>query len=278
VKNQKGREMKKPLNLIAVIALAAIVMFTVASCDKEPTDLRPELPPVESLVMDFSDFASPPAGMKSSEPTYVNFVLAYTTVSYWNATAVLVSALPVAAYVHMLSQTPDYLGENTWEWSYEFQFNAQSFKATLTGKRLNNEEFSMEMVISHSSMSEEGVLWFDGVARYDHTSADWTLYKDGSIEVLEIAWNKDFETEEADLTYTYVEPDQEETGSHIMWAYLPGEDYDSKYEISMAESMTNIEWNVSTIKGRIKSLAYYENEEWNCWDSYANGLVDILCE
>jgi hypothetical protein len=269
--------MKKPMNLIAVFALAALVMLTITSCDKEPTDLRPELPPVESMAMDFSDFANPPAGMKSSDVSYVHFVLAYTTVSYWNATAVLVSALPVAAYAHLLSQTPEYLGENTWEWSSEFTFNSQTIKATLTGKRLNNEEFSMEMVISHSSMSEEGVLWFDGVARYDHTSADWTIYKEGSIEVLQIAWNKDYETEEADLTYTYVEPEQEETGSYIMWAYLPGEVYDSKYEVSMAEGMTNIEWNVSTIEGRIKSPPYFEDENWHCWDSYANGLVDILC-
>jgi hypothetical protein len=269
--------MKKRMKLIAVFALTAMVLFTVSSCDKEPVEDRPELPPVESFVMDFSDFASEPGMMKSSEASYVNFLFSYTTVSFWNVSAVLVSALPAAAYTHALTQTPEYLGDYTWEWDFEFQFNAQTYLATLTGKRLNNEEFSMEMVISLASMPEEGVKWFDGVVRYDHTSADWTLYKEGTLAVLEIAWNKDYVTEEADLSYTYVEPDQVETGSYIMWEYRPGEVFDAAYTVSMSEGLTLIEWNVSTVEGRVKSLAYFEDENWYCWDSYANGLVDIVC-
>ena len=134
------------------------------------------------------------------------------------------------------------------------------------------------MVISPASLPEEGTLWFDGVVRYDHTSAQWTFYKEGSIAVLEAEWNKDFETEEADLTYTYVEPDQTETGSYIMWEYRPGEVYDAAYTISTSESVIHIEWNLSTIEGRIKAPAYFEDEAWHCWDSFANGLGDIACE
>jgi len=269
--------MKKRLKLIAVFALTAMVLFTVTSCDNEPVNQRPELPPAESLVMDFSDFTTQPGSMKSSEASYVNFLLSYTTVSFWNASTILVTAFPVVAYTHALTQTPEFLGDDTWEWSFEFQFNAQTYLAILTGKRLNNEEFSMEMVISLASMPEEGVKWFDGVIRYDHTSADWTLYKEGSLAVLEIEWNMDYVTEEADLTYTYVEPDQVETGSYIMWEYRPEEVYDAAYTISMSEGMIMIEWNVSTIEGRVKSLAYFEDDNWHCWDSYANGLVDIEC-
>ena len=268
----------KQIKVSAVFALTAMILFTVTSCDKEPVEYRPELPPVESLVMDFSDFSTPPAGSKSSELSYVNFVYSYTTLSFWNASAVLVSALPVAAYTHALSLTPEYLGDHTWEWSFEFQHNSITYEATLTGMRLNNEEFSMEMVIGPASNPEEGVKWFDGVIRYDHTSADWTLYKEGSIAVLEIAWNMDYETDEADLTYTYTEPDQEETGSYIMWEYRPGEAYDAAYTISMSAGMILIEWNVSTIEGRVKAPAYFEDEAWHCWDSFANGLVDMVCE
>jgi len=270
--------MKKPLNLIAVFAMIAMILFTVTSCDKEPVDLRPELPPLESLQMDFSDFASQPAGMKSSELSYVNFSLSFTTVSFWSATAAVVTALPVAAYTHALTQTPEYKGDNTWEWSFEFQHNALTYTATLTGVRLNNEEFSMEMVIGHESLPGVEVKWFDGVVRYDHTSAEWTLYREGSLAVLQIVWNVDFETEDADLTYTYVEPEQTETGSYIMWEYRPGEVYDAAYTISMSEGTSFIEWNVSTIEGRVKALAYFEDEVWHCWDSYVNGLADIACE
>jgi hypothetical protein len=270
--------MRKKLRFTVVAALAAIVLFSVTSCDKEPVDQRPDLAPVESMMMDFSDFASSPAGAKSSALSYDNFLFSYLAVGYWNASAVLVSAIPVAAYAHALTQTAEYMGDNTWEWSFEFPLNGLSYLATLTGERLNNEEFSMEMVISLASLPNQGVKWFDGVVRYDHTKADWTFYKEGTNPVLDVAWNKDFETEEADLTYTYVEADQEETGSYIMWEYSPGEVFDGAYTVSMAEGMTNIEWNVTTIEGRVKSPVFFEDENWHCWDSYANGLADIDCE
>jgi hypothetical protein len=270
--------MKKRLKHLAVFALSAMVLFTVSSCDREPSDLRPELPPVESLLMDFSYFNTQPGGMKSSDFSFVNFQYSFTSVSYWSAGAVLVAALPVAAYTRALTETPEYIGENTWEWSFEHKFNQVDYLGTLTGKRLNNEEFSMEMVISEASLPDEGVKWFDGIVRYDHTSADWTLYKEGSLAVLEIAWNKDYVTEEADLTYTYVEPEQEETGSYIIWEYSPEEPLDASYTMSMSEGMIHIEWNTISVEGRVKSPAYFEDEAWHCWDSYSNGLADIACE
>ena len=270
--------MRKHVRMTALVALAAAIMFTIASCDNEPTENRPELPPAESMLMDFSDFTNPPDAMKSTDASYVNFVFSYTAVSYWNAGAMLVAAVPVAAYTHALTQTAEYLGDNTWEWSFEFPLNGIDYKATLTGNRISNEEFTMEMIIALASLPDQGVKWFDGVVRYDHTSADWTFYKEGTNAVLEVAWNKDFETEAADLTYTYVEADQEETGSYIMWEYSPGEVYDAAYTISMSGGMTNIEWNTTTIEGRVKSPAYFEDDAWHCWDSYANGLADIDCE
>ena len=63
-----------------------------------------------------------------------------------------------------------------------------------------------------------------------------------------------------------------------MWDYNPGEVFDAAYTISMSEGVTNIEWNVSTIEGRVKAPAFFENEYWHCWDSYANGLMDMVCE
>lgn len=271
--------MRKQTGLTAVVALAVTILFTVTSCDKEPVDLRPELAPLESMVMDFSDFSTQPAGTKGTDFTYENFLFSYLTVGYWSVSAALVSALPVAAYTHALRQTPEYLSDNTWEWSFEFTYNSLSYLGTLTGERISNEEFTMEMIIIQPSLAPgNGVMLFDGVVRYDHTSADWTFYNEGGAAVLEVAWNKDFETEAADLTYTYMEADQEEAGSYIMWAYRPGEVFDAAYTVSMSESVINIEWNTSTIEGRVKAPAHFEDENWHCWNSLANGLEDMDCE
>lgn len=278
--------MKKNMILRSVSAmlLAVSLLFTLTSCDKEPVDQRPELPPIESIMMDFSDFSEEPGGsnQKGTLNTYENFLYSYLTVGYWNIAATLVSVLPVTAYGYALEQTPEYVGDYTWEWVFDFPVQGLAgtvtYTATLTGARIDNDEFSMEMVIALASTPESGVKWFDGVIRYDHTHATWTIYKNGTIQVLGIEWNKDFETEEADLTYTYTEAGQEETGSYIMWAYNPGDVYDAAYTISLAAGMTNIEWNTTTLEGRVMAPVHFSDSDWHCWDTYANGLMDILCD
>lgn len=269
--------MKKYLRLSFVFALAGTLLFSVTSCDNDAVDQEPELPPVESMMMDFSDFSDQPAGAKGTADNYQNFARSYFTVGIWNISVTLVSALPVAAYAHALQQQADYLGDNTWEWSYEFSLNNESYSANLTAMRKNNEEFSVEMLIANSDSPDEGVKWFDGVVRYDQTKADWVFYKDGTIPVLEIDWNKDFESEAADLTYTYTEPGQAESGSYIRWEYIPEAVYDAAYTISTSEGTSHIEWNVTTIEGRIKDSEFFGDDAWHCWDSYANGLADIDC-
>lgn len=270
--------MRRKMKLIAVATIGLFVMLTLSSCDSEPIDNRPELPPVESIMMDFSDFSEEPATTKGSAYTYKNFLYSYVSVGFWNLSVTLVSALPVAAYAHALQQTPEYLGDNAWEWSYDFQLNGLSYSATLTGTRISNEEFSVEMVIADASTPDAGVKWFDGVVRYDHTSAEWTFYKDGTLSVLEVGWNMDFESEAADLTYTYTEPGKLETGSFIMWEYIPGNVYDAAYTISMAGGTSNIEWNITSIEGRVMAPVFFGDNLWHCWDSQANGLADKVCD
>ncbi len=267
----------KVRSMMAVL-LAMSVIFTVTSCEKEPVDDRPELPPVESMLMDFSDFSEEPGTAKGTMATYANFLHAYLTVGFWNISATLVSALPVTAYGYALQQSPVYLGDYTWEWAFDFPLNNVNYTATLTGARINNEEFSMEMEIALAAAPDNAAKWFDGTVRYDHTHASWTIFNNGTIPVLNIEWNKDFVTEAADLTYTYAESGHAEEGSFIMWDYNPGEEYDAAYIIDLVAGMTNIEWNVTTIKGRVKAPVHFEDSEWHCWDSQANGFMDISCE
>jgi hypothetical protein len=262
-----------------VVALAMAILFPIISCDREPVDERPELPPVESLVMDFSDFAEPAEGKaaKGTLNTYMNFTYSYLTVGFWNVAATLYSVLPVTAYTYALQQSPVYLGDHTWEWAFDFPLNNLSYTATLTGKRISNEEFSMEMVIGLTAAPNTGVKWFDGVVRYDHTHAIWTLYENGTMEALEIEWNMNYETGNADLTYEIVKEGNQEFGSYITWAYDPEDVYDASFTISVVAGMTNIEWDAVTIQGRVKAPVHFGDELWHCWDSKANGLADIVC-
>ena len=272
--------MKTYLNGYPITGMALVISLLLlsVSCDREPVDERPTLPPLESLVMDFSAFSQQPGGVKSSAISYENFLHAYLSVVFWNAASTTKLAVPVAAYAHALSQEPEYLGEHTWEWSFEFSLQGTSYEITLTGVRINNEEFSMEMVISLAGAPDQSVKWFDGVVRYDHTHAVWNLFGEGGGELLEAAWNKDFETDQTGLTYTYVEPGKEETGSFIGYFRTPGAVYDASYTISLSGGETLIEWNTETLEGRVKDSSRFGDSEWHCWDSADNSFADRVCE
>ena len=260
------------------ILLAITLLIVSTSCDNEPAENRPELPPLESLMMTFADFDGPIALTKASGEPHLHFNYAFTSLVFWSGASALTMALPVAAYTYALEQGVEYLGDNSWEWNYSFQWSGLDYTATLTATRINNEEFSLEMMIASSATPDQGVRWFDGVVRYDHTQANWTIYKDGSIEVLEVAWTRDFELGDASLLYTYVEPALVETGSYISYDYAPLEVYDASFTLSRSTGTTLIRWNTTSKEGRVQDEARFGDAEWMCWDSLEMGLVDMVCE
>jgi hypothetical protein len=266
------------LKVLSALLLALAVIIST-SCDSEPKGERPELPPAEVLFMDYTDFEEEPGMAKGTAATYENFLHAYGTILFWHSPVITVhTALPVAAYAIALVQEAEYLGDNTWEWSYEIDWFGTEYVVTLTASRINNEEFSMAMDVALASLPNMGVLWFDGVVRYDHTMASWSIYKEGTVAVVDAEMQKDFEAGTASLKYTYVEPGMEETGSYILYAYDSSQDYDASYTVSLAASLTEIVWNTSTKEGQVKDEVKFGDTEWHCWESLQNGLVDKACE
>jgi len=270
------KQIKKLKNSV-ILLISLFAVFTVTSCENEPE--IPVLPPVSSIVMDFSDFNTQPAENKSTDLSYKNFLYAYANVALWNTFVTVTLALPVTAYTIALNQDPVYLGNHTWEWSFNFNWNQLSYRATLTAVRLNNEEFSVDMSINLSTDSGKGPTWFDGVVRYDHTHASWNMYKNVNnmqVRILEADWNMDYETEAGNMKYTYVEPGQVETGSYVFFEFFTPDpvELDAAYTISLAAGDIFIEWNRITKAGRVMSTMFFEDELWHCWNE---NLMDVEC-
>lgn len=263
---------------ITAVLMAVSLILISTSCDNEPVEDRPELPPLESLAMSFSDFNAARGDTKASGEPHLHFNYAFSSLAFWSGASALTMALPVAAYTYALQQGVEYLGDESWEWAYGFQWSGLDYTATLTATRINNEEFDLEMIIASSADPEQGVRWFDGVVRYDHTRADWSIYKSGSIEMLEIAWTKDFELGDASLLYTYVEPQVLETGSYIKYEYAPLEAYDASFTVALSKGTTLVQWNTTSKEGRVQDEERFGDAEWMCWDSLENGLVDKVCD
>ncbi len=266
--------------MMAVFAAVLIVMM-ITSCQKDDEEGdQPELPPVESLLMDFSNFddSSDTLTSRKAVETYRNWGHAFGTVAFWNIIATWTIGLPVMAYAEAFNQDPVYLGENSWQWAYEVTVGQVDYSAKLISKRISNGEFTMEMLVTKSGADGyEDFKWFEGTVRYDRTSASWILYEnpDNPNELISVDWEKDWEADTSVITYTYIRPEAVEYEDFIEYGITNNSPYDAYYIVSVSTNTVEIEWNRTTREGRIKNPMNFGDSDWHCWDE---NLMDIVCQ
>ncbi len=266
-------------NKIFTLLVLASLALVYTSCEKDETPDAPQLPPQEAFSMDFSDFNDENyAPEKKSMMSYTNYAHAFLTVAGWNTVATLYIAVPAISYAAVLNTDPVYLGDNKWEWTTSVETEMADYTARLTGERISNEEYKAEMYITkESAMGFEDFKWFEGTVRYDRTHASWTLYESPAnpVELLNIEWNKDWEKEVSDITYTNVKESGTELGSYIMFEIVDETPYNARYTVSHTQNTVLIEWSRETKAGRIKDPGKFGDDAWYCWDET---FQDAVCE
>jgi hypothetical protein len=259
------------------------MIFFLASiltgCRKDKGD-PPALPPLNSFAIDFSIFEP---GKKSSE---TDFNIKGIEDSHWEFAAVVsgyfrtilttMLAVPVLSFQKALDQSPVYLEEKTWQWSYSFSLLSVTYKARLTGQILTDDvEWNMYISREGSGGFPE-FLWFDGLSKLDGTRGTWNLRQsyDYNKPLLKIEWTRSGNTVNY-IKYTYVRTTDNNgdsdpnNSSYIEYGRTTGI-YDSFYNISyfngLTFSMVNVEWNSTSRIGRVKCLDFYGDNSWYCWD------------
>jgi hypothetical protein len=267
--------MKRTATFFITAAIAAAIIL--GGCKKDEQETAPELPPIESLLMDFGDFEDP-SYAKKSVTEYNNWGIAVSNVAVWNMFISLGTAIPVTAYAQLLKQQPVYLGDNSWEWSHDLTVSTMSFGISLVTERISNEEFTATMYVSYDGQGGfEEFKWLEGTVRYDHTKAVWTLYENpvNPSALVEMTWNRNREADTGDITYTNVKAGASENGNSISYSYDPERLYDSRYSISIASGNIEIEWDKETKAGRIKHPGKFGSDLWYCWDA---NLQNAVCD
>lgn len=264
--------MKNTRTLFA-LATALLLIFVFISCDKDDKATQPDLPPIEALSMDFSDFTNFPdttPDLKSAG-YYTNFAFAFGSVSVWNFITAFTLAVPVATYAECLQHTPEYLGDNTWQWSFSVTILAIPYEARLKARRIDNETYSAKMYVTKTGAFED-FLWFDGVVRYDRTHAEWTMYEYPSNDAwLSVEWFKDWVADTSSIIYTNIRNGDNDYGGYITYGITDDMDFDAYYSISGSAGSIDIEWNTTTLAGRISSDIIFDDEAWHCWnENFAN--------
>ena len=272
-----NNKMKRIFTVALIIMLAS---WLITSCKKDKGD-PPVLPPQESMVVDFSNFASLKKG--ESEPFEIKgtenstFEFASMVAGVWKLIINTTLIVPVSAFKASFTQTPEYLDDKTWQWSYTTTVATVVYKARLTGQIGANEVIWKMYITKEGSGGFTEFLWFDGTSKTDGTSGQWILYKSAQDPkaILQVDWTRTGD-KIGKVIYTWVG-----TGDPFKTSYL---EYGLTSDVLNAYFLVHyyngakfsdveIRWNTTTKNGKIKSLDYLGNT-WYCWDA---NKINVTC-
>jgi hypothetical protein len=268
--------MKKVFTLLLLTVFMAGLL---TSCKKKKGD-PPVLPPESSFVIDFSnfeagksaDFSSFNKGVENS-----NWEFAVLVTGYFRILTASTLIVPIAAFNVAVDQTPVWLEEKTWQWSYSVTVASVTYKARMVGLiRTSDVQWKMYVTKEGTGGFAE-FLWFEGTSKTDGTGGSWTLNESAAVQqpLLQIDWTKTGTTM-GTIKYTYTKTGNFKN-SFIEYGKTTGT-YDSNYSISYyngtAFSEMDVEWSSTGLNGRVMCPLWFGDSSWHCWNS---NLANIVC-
>jgi hypothetical protein len=269
---------------VVFILLPLILIALSTGCKKDNKGEPPVLPPAESMTIDFSNFTTQakgdlsvavPKGTQTS-----NWDYAASVAVIWSTIININLAVPVAAFKIAVNQSPTYLQDATWQWSYNATILTVTYKVRLTGQ-ITSENVDWKMYITREGTGGfSEFMWFEGTSSLDGTSGQWTLNKSyqSQVPILKIDWTKSGSSVGM-IKYTYVETGNAFNGSYIEYG-LTTNTLNAYYTIHYYSTTylqfydLNVEWNTTSHNGHVKSEGYFGDNSWYCWDS---NYLNVTC-
>lgn len=272
---------------ISLLLITIFVGTLTTGCKKKPGD-PPVIPPLESIVIDFSNFESTTKSTEALLPKGVensNWEFAALVAGYWRAVIFVTLAVPVYAFDHAIDQTPVYLDNKTWQWDFSVTYFTVTYHARLTGQ-IRTDDVLWKMYITREGTGGfNDFLWFEGTSDLDGKGGEWTLNYSPVYQepVLNIDWEGDG-TEVTYVKYEYVrtlndsrDPDPFKNSS-IEYGKQTGvlDSYYTIYYYNGAEfSDMEVEWSSTNLNGHVMCQAFFGNALWHCWDQ---NYINVTCE
>jgi hypothetical protein len=270
------------MRLLAMLGVAFFILL-LSGCKKDD-ETAPVLPPLETMVIDFSDFTDSKSDINSK--TANNFAWSATTVGVWNLILSITLVTPVAAFQHAFANTPTCLGDKKWEWTYNVTILAANYAVRLTGEIRANDVKWETYITKTGVVAFSEFKWFEGTSDLDGNGGQWILYHSPLHQnpVLQIDWEKQ-NTQIGKIKYTYVRENNDNNqpdtfkNSYLEYGLQSGNynAYFTAHAFNNNSSIFNdtyIEWSTTEHFGHIKAQHIYQNSDWHCWDE--NGQ-DIVC-
>lgn len=263
--------------------LFGVLIF--ASCDnKELARTAPEIPPVETMIIDFGNMAD---ATKSASATKINWGYSALNVGVWSGIIGTTFAVPVAAFRAAFGQQPTVVSDLIWQWEYSVEGFTSQYSARLVGELESASKIKWEMYISKTGINPfNEFLWFEGTSNIDGQSGQWILYHSAGLpdKTIQVDWIKE-DKQVGEIKYTYVREKNDQRladkfyGSNLTYG-LQDNDLDAFVNIHAFDFEsgmfldTDIEWSRTSYNGHVKAEHFFNDTNWHCWDSQGS---DIQC-
>jgi hypothetical protein len=213
----------------------------------------------------------------AADTSKANARLAYTVVSYWSAVTGLALVTPVALFVNTLQVSPTPSDDKlTWVW--ERNHPALGFISKLTGTIAGD---SVRWTMSVTGKNLNDFVWYTGTSTLTAKSGNWIFRDTTGTAVLKFSYDK---VEEAvgSLKIEVIKVADPGYGSSMEWKSAG----DAKSFIAIDNNLTDdtkipttytISWSKLNENGSIV-MSNSEGTHSFCWDTKANGHVNMICQ
>lgn len=278
--------------LILVLIITLLPLGCASRGNSAQPAQPPQVPPQSTFIMDFSDFTESNSSFNPNQTSSVlfasllpdsipaaislnalgdrsNWGFAALNVGFWNLVGTIGLAIPVAAFVGSIKQTPVKQPDNSWIWTYSITVQGITYTAELHGKYINSGA-RWDMYITKQNEYTD-FLWYYGESNSDNTQGYWVLKEKPSKanDLLRIDWHRNTARETGDIKYTNIVPGGSENGGYILFKITQEKPYNRSYIIfnKGKDETTNIEWNSATKSGRVQDSVHFGDNNWHYWDS-----------
>lgn len=242
--------------------IAVMIFAFLVGCGRPP-----ELPPKESMTVDFQSIQASGAIVDPAAKTH--WTQAAVRVGLLNLWVGLGLAPHVGVFHAAHSQRPR-AEDDRWVWSYTVKDANVDATATLSARMDGNAsvwEMRVNGKVGAQTLSD--FLWYDG--RYEVSSGHWQIYNHPSGNLIRIDWKVNSPTDK-ELRFTNNTGGIDD-GDSLVYK-LAGDAASVSYDFQQNQK-ADIAWSVSTKAGYILAADYVDHEnEKACWNT---NLFDTVC-
>jgi len=267
------RARRRSATLLTIgIVLSACTTSESATGSTDNLDMPPDLPPVESLVIDLSFFtgaeASGVGASSEASTTRDHWETATARVTTTSADVTEALALPVATLAAASQETAAFDG-NRWHWRFVVTHGGLTYDGDLSGITAG-EQTSFDARLSQPSLGLSGFTWYSGAAPVTGDSGFWRFFNPRSgASAGRVDWQRP--SADAGTVVFSVIGDAANNGDVLTYE-VSGTDRRMRYVEFATGNVVEVSWDESTGAGYMTADGYNGGAK-SCWDGDQNDMV-----